>query len=147
MVCSALFIDAIQQQEEQEDLVVVGQLEAHHCATSSPNGNMCDTDDVIGSTPVSLTPPKLPLGWILCGRDSNDDDHDPSFISSQSDSAERTIPRTTADHESARALRTETKTTTTAERYHHQQQTRRLSFMVSNSLLWMVTMVRNAVLA
>ena len=154
LVISALFMDAMQQ----ELVVLVGQ-SAQHRATCSPNECMCDTDDVMGSSPASLTPPILQRGWVLSGRDSNDDAHDRSFLSSsssQSDSAERTTPRTTADHEGAKKLRTETKTTSALERHHHQQlqgirqqssPTHRLSFMVSNSLLWMVTMVRNAVLA
>ena len=153
LVNSALFMDAMQQ----ELVVVVGQ-SAQHRATCSPNECMCDTDDVMGSSPASLTPPPiLQRGWVLSGRDSNDDAHDRSFSSSsQSDSAERTTPGTTADHEGAKKLRTETKTKSALERHHHQQlqgirqqssPTHRLSFMVSNSLLWMVTMVRNAVLA
>jgi hypothetical protein len=151
LVYSALFMDAMQQE------LIVGQ-SAQHRATCSPNESMCDTDDVMGSSPALLTPlPILQRGWVLSGRDSNDDAHDRSFsFSSQSDDAERTTPRTTADHEGAKKLRTETKTTSALARHHHQQvqgirqqssPTHRLSFMVSNSLLWMVTMVRNAVLA
>jgi hypothetical protein len=159
MDCSVFFMDEILVQQEEEQ-------EQSHPSTSScsPNEERMCYMGVVESTPMPPPLPILPLGWVLAGRDSKEeDDRDRALISSQSASPQttRTTGRTTTadDRGGARTFRPErTTTTVTAGRYQQghdfaqqqQQQsspTHRLSFMVSNSLLWMVSMVRNAVLA
>jgi hypothetical protein len=148
---------SVQQQQQQQQ---------SHPSTSScsPNEERMCYMDVEESTLTSPPLPILPLGWVLPGRgDSKEkDDRDRALISLQAVSPQttRSTGRTTNadDKGGARTSRPE-RTTTTVTAGRHQQghdftqqqqqssPTHRLSFMVSNSLLWMVSMVRNAVLA
>ena len=159
MDCSMFFMDKILVQQEEEQ-------EQSHPSTSScsPNEERMCYMDVEESTLTSPPLPILPLGWVLPGRGDSkeEDDRDRALISSQSVSPQttRSTGRTTNadDKGGARTSRPE-RTTTTVTAGRHQQghdftqqqqqssPTHRLSFMVSNSLLWMVSMVRNAVLA
>jgi hypothetical protein len=162
MDSSMFFMDeilSVQQQEEQQQ---------SHPSTSScsPNEERMCYMDVEESTLTSPPLPILPLGWVLPGRgDSKEkDDRDRALISLQavSPQTKRTTGRTTNSDDigGAQTFLPE-RTTATVNAGRHQQEhdftqkqqqqqsspTHRLSSMVSNSLLWMVSMVRNAVLA